>query len=201
MIVLAGNTAVEQAAADAGYDVEVPFEPGRTDASQEQTDVESFQALKPDADGFRNYYTEGDVMDRSPEELLVDKADLLTLSPSEMTALIGGLRALDVTYQDSKLGVFTEEPETLTNDFFETVLDMRYEWEATDEDGLHFEIRDRETGEVAFTGSRVDLIFGSNSRLRAIAEVYAAEDGESAFVEDFVSTWSKIMMLDRFDLE
>jgi len=201
LIVLGGNAAVEQAAADAGYDVEVPFEPGRTDASQEQTDVESFQALKPDADGFRNYYTEGDVMDRSPEELLVDKADLLSLSASEMTALVGGLRALDITYQDSKLGVFTDEPETLTNDFFETVLDMRYEWEATDEDNLQFEIRDRDTGEPEFTGSRVDLIFGSNSRLRAIAEVYGAEDGEAEFVEDFVDSWSKVMKLDRFDLE
>ena len=200
LIVLGGNAAVEQAAADAGYDVEIPFEPGRTDATQEQTDVESFQALKPDADGFRNYYTEGDVMDRSPEELLVDKADLLDLSASEMTALVGGLRTLDVTYQDSNLGVFTDEPETLNNDFFETVLDMRYEWEATDDDKLTFELRDRETGETEFTGSRVDLIFGSNSRLRAIAEVYGAEDGEAEFVEDFVETWGKVMTLDRFDL-
>ncbi len=201
LIVLGGNAAVEQAAAAAGYDVEVPFEPGRTDASQEQTDVESFQALKPDADGFRNYYTEGDVMNRSPEALLVDKADLLSLSPTEMTALVGGMRTLNAIYEDSKLGVFTDEPETLTNDFFQTVLDMGYEWEATDEDHLQFEIRDRETGEVAFTGSRVDLIFGSNSRLRAIAEVYAAADGEAQFVQDFVDTWSKVMALDRFDLE
>ncbi|NUE04009.1 catalase/peroxidase HPI [Halorubraceae archaeon YAN] len=201
LLVLGGTAAIEQAAADAGYDIDVPFEPGRTDASQEQTDIGSFQALKPDADGFRNYYTEGDDMNRSPETLLVDKADLLALSPSEMTALVGGLRALDVTYQDSKLGVFTDEPETLNNDFFKTVLDMQYEWVATDEDKLTFEIRDRETGETRFTGSRVDLIFGSNSRLRAIAEVYAAEGGEEQFVQDFADTWSKVMTLDRFDLE
>ncbi len=201
LIVLGGNAAIEQAAREAGYDVEVPFEPGRTDARQEQTDVEAFQALKPDADGFRNYYTEDDVMNRSPEALLVDKADLLTLSATEMTALVGGMRALDVTYQDSKRGVFTEEPECLTNDFFEVVLDMRYEWEPTDEDKLHFELRDRETGDTVFTGSRVDLVFGSNARLRAIAEVYAAEDGEAQFVQDFVDTWSKIMKLDRFDLK
>ena len=201
LLVLGGTAAIEQAAADAGYDIDVPFEPGRTDASQEQTDIGSFQALKPDADGFRNYYTEGDDMNRSPEALLVDKADLLALSPSEMTALVGGLRALDVTYQDSKLGVFTDEPETLNNDFFKTVLDMQYEWVATDEDKLTFEIRDRETGETRFTGSRVDLIFGSNSRLRAIAEVYAAEGGEEQFVQDFADTWSKVMTLDRFDLE
>jgi len=201
LLVLGGTAAIEQAAADAGYDIDVPFEPGRTDASQEQTDIGSFQALKPDADGFRNYYTEGDDMNRSPEALLVDKADLLALSPSEMTALVGGLRALDVTYQDSKLGVFTDEPETLNNDFFKTVLDMQYEWVATDEDKLTFDIRDRETGETRFTGSRVDLIFGSNSRLRAIAEVYAAEGGEEQFVQDFADTWSKVMTLDRFDLE
>ena len=201
LIVLGGNAAVEQAAAEAGYDVEVPFEPGRTDATQEQTDPESFQALKPDADGFRNYYTEGDVMNRSPEELLVDKADLLALSASEMTALVGGMRALGATYGDSDAGVFTDEPGSLNNDFFRMVLDMRYEWEATDEDDLRFEVRDRETGETAFTASRVDLVFGSNSRLRAIAEVYAAEGGEEEFVRDFVDTWSKVMELDRFDLE
>jgi len=201
LIVLGGNVAVEQAAADAGYDVEVPFEPGRTDATQEQTDVESFEWLEPDADGFRNYYTEGDVMDRSAEELLVDKADLLALSASEMTALVGGMRALDANYQNSDLGVFTDEPETLNNDFFETVLSMDYEWEAASEDEAVFELRDRETGDVEFKGSRVDLIFGSNSRLRALAEVYAAQDGEEKFVQDFVDTWSKVMKLDRFDLE
>ncbi|QFU82942.1 catalase/peroxidase HPI [Natronorubrum aibiense] len=201
LIVLGGSAAVEQAAADAGYDVEVPFEPGRTDATQDQTDVESFEWLEPDADGFRNYYTEGDAMDRTQEELLVDKADLLTLSASEMTALVGGMRALNANYQNSDLGVFTDEPETLNNDFFETVLDMGYEWEAASEDEAVFELRDRETGEVEFKGSRVDLVFGSNSRLRAIAEVYGAEDGEQKFVQDFVETWSKVMQLDRFDLE
>nr|WP_255190634.1 catalase/peroxidase HPI [Natronobeatus ordinarius] len=201
LIVLGGCAAVEQAAADAGYDVEVPFEPGRTDATAEQTDVESFEWLEPDADGFRNYYTEGDVMERSAEELLVDRADLLTLTVPEMTALVGGMRALSATYGNSDLGVFTDEPETLSNDFFEVLLDMGYEWEATDEDEDVFELRDRETGEVEWTASRVDLVFGSNSRLRAIAEVYGAEDGEEQFVQDFVDAWHKVMSLDRFDLE
>ncbi|MDQ2050153.1 catalase/peroxidase HPI [Natronolimnohabitans sp. A-GB9] len=199
LIVLGGNAAIEQAAADAGYDVEVPFEPGRTDASQEQTDVESFEALKPDADGFRNYLP--DDHDRPAEEALVNKADLLDLTADEMTVLVGGLRTLGVTYQDSDLGVFTDEPEALTNDFFETILDMGYEWEQVSEDEEVYELRDRETGEVEWTGSRVDLIFGSHSRLRAIAEVYAAEDGEAEFVEDFVDAWSDVMQADRFDLE
>jgi len=199
LIVLGGNAAVEQAAADAGYDVEIPFEPGRTDATQEQTDVESFEALKPKADGFRNYRS--DEADRKAEELLVDKADLLNLSADEMTVLLGGMRTLGVTYQDSDLGVFTDQTETLTNDFFETVLGMDYEWEPVSDDREVFELRDRETGEVEWKGSRVDLIFGSNSRLRAITEVYGAEDGEGKFVQDFVDTWSKVMKLDRFDLE
>ncbi|OAQ53623.1 catalase/hydroperoxidase HPI(I) [Natrinema mahii] len=199
LIVLGGNAAVEQAAADAGYDVTVPFEPGRTDASQEQTDVESFEALKPNADGFRNYL--GDDAARKPEELLVDKADLLSLTADEMTVLVGGMRALDANYQDSDLGVFTDQPETLTNDFFETLLDMDYEWEPVSEDREVFELRDRETGDVEWKGSRVDLVFGSNSRLRAIAEVYGADDAEETFVQDFVDTWSKVMQLDRFDLE
>ncbi len=199
LIVLGGNAAVEQAAADAGYDVTVPFEPGRTDASQEQTDVESFEALKPKADGFRNYL--GDDAARKPEELLVDKADLLSLTADEMTVLVGGMRALDANYQDSDLGVFTDQPETLTNDFFETLLDMDYEWEPVSEDREVFELRDRETGDVEWKGSRVDLVFGSNSRLRAIAEVYGADDAEEKFVQDFVDTWSKVMQLDRFDLE
>jgi catalase-peroxidase len=198
LIVLGGNAAVEQAATEAGYDVEVPFEPGRTDASQEQTDVESFQALRPEADGFRNYIDEAEA-DRKPEELLVDKADLLDLSPHEMTVLVGGMRALDANYQDTDLGVFTDQPETLTNDFFENVLDMSYEWEQVSENV--YELRDRDTGEVEWKGSRVDLVFGSNSRLRAIAEAYAADDGEEQFVQDFVDTWSKVMKLDRFDLE
>ena len=201
LIVLGGNVAVEQAASDAGYDVEVPFEPGRTDATQEQTDIESFAWLEPDADGFRNYFTDGDAMDRTQEELLVDKADLLTLTAHEMTALIGGMRALNANYDDSDLGVFTDTPETLTNDFFKTVLSMEYEWEAIDEAEERFELRHRDTDTVDWHASRVDLVFGSNARLRAIAEVYGAADGEEKFVHDFVDTWSKVMHLDRFDLD
>ncbi|WP_090378088.1 catalase/peroxidase HPI [Natronobacterium texcoconense] len=199
LIVLGGNAAVEQAAANAGYDVDVPFEPGRTDATQEQTDVDSFEALEPDADGFRNYLPAD--LDRPAEETLVNRADLLDLTADEMTVLIGGLRTLGATYQDTDLGVFTNEPEALTNDFFETVLDMGYEWEQASEDEEIYELRDRETGEVEWKGSRVDLIFGSHSRLRAITEVYAAEDGEEQFVEEFVQAWSKVMQADRFDLE
>ncbi|QCC49158.1 catalase/peroxidase HPI [Halobellus limi] len=199
LIVLGGNAAVEQAAAEAGYDVEVPFEPGRTDATQEQTDVESFEALKPDADGFRNYL--GDEADQSAEELLVDKAELLDLTVPEMTVLVGGMRALGANYDGSDLGVFTDRPGTLTNDFFVNLLDMDYEWEPVTEDRDVFELRDRETGEVEWEASRVDLVFGSNSRLRTTAEVYGADDGEEKFVEDFVDTWSKVMKLDRFDLE
>ncbi|MFC3957001.1 catalase/peroxidase HPI [Halovivax cerinus] len=197
LVVLAGNAAVEQAASEAGYDVEVPFEPGRTDATQAQTDVESFEALEPAADGFRNYYS--DEARLSAEDELVDKADLLGLTPDEMTALVGGLRALGATYTDH--GVFTDEPGTLTNDFFETVCSMDYEWEPVSDDREEFELRDRETGEVAWTGTRVDLVFGSNSRLRAIAEVYGAEDGEHKLVEDFVDAWHSVMAADRFDLE
>ncbi|ELZ08661.1 catalase/peroxidase HPI [Natrialba aegyptia] len=213
LIVLGGNAAVERAAADAGYDVEIPFEPGRTDATQEQTDVESFEALKPEADGFRNYYS--DEADRSQEELLVDKADLLDLTAPEMTVLVGGMRALNATYQDSELGVLTDQPETLTNDFFVNLLDMDYEWEASDdsqdimgweatadsETDQVFDLRDRETGAVEWTATRADLVFGSNARLRAIADVYASDDSEEKFVRDFADTWNKVMMLDRFDLE
>ena len=198
LIVLGGTAAVEQAAADAGYDVTVPFKPGRTDATAEQTDVESFEALKPAADGFRNYV--GDEAQRKPEEILLDKAELLNLTVPELTVLVGGMRQLGVTYADSELGVFTDEPGTLSNDFFVNLLDMDYEWVEADEENV-YEIRDRETGEVEWTGSRVDLIFGSNARLRAVSQVYAAEDGEQQFVEDFVETWSKVMTLDRFDLE
>ncbi|WP_459194818.1 catalase/peroxidase HPI [Halosimplex sp. J119] len=197
LVVLGGNAAIEQAAADAGHDVEVPFEPGRTDASQEQTDVESFEALKPNADGFRNYI-EGDI-DQPPEDLLVDRADLLDLSPAEMTVLVGGMRALGANYQDSDLGVMTDEPGTLSNDFFVNLLDMGYEWVEVDEDEHRYEVRDRETGEVEWEASRIDLLFGSNSRLRAIADVYGSE--EEKFVEDFVETWHKVMTHDRFDLE
>ncbi|QRV16126.1 catalase/peroxidase HPI [Haloterrigena salifodinae] len=197
LIVLGGYAAVEQAAADAGYDVEIPFEPGRTDASQEMTDEESFEALKPKIDGFRNYF--GGDYNEPPEDLLVDHADLLDLTASEMTVLVGGMRALDANYQDSDLGVFTDEPETLTNDFFVNLLDMGYEWEQVSDGEDVYELIDRETGEVEWKGSRVDLLFGSNSRLRAISDVYAAE--EEKFVEDFVDAWRKVMTNDRFDLE
>jgi catalase-peroxidase len=199
LIVLGGNAAVEAAAREAGYDVDVPFEPGRTDATQQQTDVESFQALEPRADGFRNYVS--DDADRRGEELLVDKADLLDLSVDEMTVLVGGMRALDANHEGSELGVFTDEPGTLTNDFFVNVLSMGYEWQPVSDDEEVFELRDRETGEVVFEGSRVDLVFGANARLRAIAEVYGSDDSEAKFVEDFVDAWHKVMTLDRFDLE
>jgi catalase-peroxidase len=199
LIVLGGCVAVEQAAADAGYDVEVPFEPGRVDATQEQTDVGSFEVLEPNADGFRNYVADG--VDRPAEELLVDEADLLDLTPAETTALVGGMRALGATYRGTDLGVFTDRPGSLTNDFFVNLLDMGTEWEPSpDADGV-YEGRDRDTGELEWTGTRVDLIFGSNARLRAIAEVYAADDGEETFVHDFVEAWSKVMQSDRFDLE
>jgi catalase-peroxidase len=199
LIVLGGNAAVEEAAAEAGYDVEVPFEPGRTDASQEQTDVESFEVLEPDADGFRNYLGGG--YEESPEETLVDKADLLTLSAPEMTVLVGGMRALGATYRDTDRGVFTDRPGTLTNDFFVNLLDMDYEWEPVSEDETVFEGRHRDTGEVEWKATRFDLIFGSNARLRAIADVYGADDAEAKFVRDFVDAWHKVMTLDRFDLE
>jgi catalase-peroxidase len=199
LVVLGGTAAVEQAAADAGYDVTVPFESGRTDASQEQTDVGSFEALEPKADGFRNYLADG--VSQPAEELLVDKADLLNLSAPEMTALVGGMRALDANYQGSELGVLTDEPETLTNDFFMNLLGMETEWESVPESDNVFEGRDRATGEVEWTASRVDLVFGSNSRLRALAEVYGSADAEERFVNDFIDAWSKVMHLDRFDLE
>ena len=198
LIVLGGNAAIEEAAADAGHDIEVPFEPGRVDASAERTDAESFEALNPRADGFRNFQAERD--DRPAEEALIDKADLLGLTPDEMTVLVGGMRVLDTNYDDSEHGVFTDEPETLTNDFFQSLLGMDAEWEETDEDGV-YEARDRDTGEVVRTGTRVDLVFGSNSRLRAIAEVYGADNAEERFVEDFVDAWHGVMTADRFDLE
>ena len=198
LIVLAGAAAVEQAAKDAGFDVEVPFTPGRTDASQEQTDVESFAALEPTADGFRNYLGKGN---RLPAEyLLIDRANLLTLSAPEMTVLVGGLRVLGANYQQSPLGVFTATPGSLTNDFFVNLLDLGTTWKATSEDANTFEGRDAATGEVKWTGSRVDLVFGSNSELRALAEVYASDDAKEKFVNDFVAAWDKVMNLDRFDL-
>src|SRR5229473_336686 len=198
LIVLAGAAAVEQAAKDAGFDVEVPFTPGRADASQEQTDAESFAALEPAADGFRNYAGKGS---RLPAEyLLIDKANLLTLSAPEMTVLAGGLRVLGANYQQSPLGVFTSTPGSLTNDFLVNLLDMGTTWEATSQDANTFEGRDAATGEVKWTGSRVDLVFGSNSELRALAEVYASDDAKEKFVNDFVAAWDKVMNLDRFDL-
>jgi catalase-peroxidase len=202
LIVLGGNAAVERAAAEAGYDVNVPFEPGRTDASQEQTDVESFEALKPKTDGFRNYLGgEYDDLYDSLEERLVDEAHLLALSVPEMTVLVGGMRALGATYRNSDRGVFTDRPGTLTNDFFVNLLDVGYEWEPVSEEQDVFEGRDRDTGDVEWEATRFDLIFGSNARLRAVADVYGADDGEEQFVEDFVDAWHKVMTLDRFDLE
>ncbi|WP_336023739.1 catalase/peroxidase HPI [Halobellus salinisoli] len=199
LLVLGGNAAVEQAAADAGYDVEVPFEPGRTDATPEQTDEESFEVLEPEADGFRNY--RGDGAERSTEDILVDRADLLNLTAEEMTVLVGGMRSLGATYRGTDLGVFTHEPETLNNDFFVNLLDVETEWEPVSEDDETFEGYDRDTGELKWKGTRADLIFGSNARLRALAEVYASDDAEEAFVQDFVDAWHDVMTLDRFDLE
>jgi catalase-peroxidase len=198
LIVLAGAAGVEQAAKNAGFDVEVPFSPGRTDASQEQTDVESFAVLEPAADGFRNYLGKGSQL--PAEYLLLDKANLLTLSAPEMTVLIGGLRVLGANYDGSKLGVFTSAPGSLTNDFFVSLLDMGTTWQPTAQDGTTFEGRDAVSGEVKWTGSRADLIFGSNSELRALAEVYASDDAKEKFVSDFVAAWHKVMNLDRFDL-
>jgi catalase-peroxidase len=198
LIVLGGCAGVEQAAKKAGHDVTVPFAPGRTDASQEQTDVLSFTFLEPAADGFRNYLKAKYAV--SAEELLVDRAQLLTLTAPEMTVLVGGLRVLNANFGGSQHGVFTKRPETLSNDFFVNLLDMGTVWKATSEDGDVFEGRDRATAELKWTGTRVDLIFGSNSQLRAVAEVYGCEDSEEKFVNDFVTAWNKVMNLDRFDL-
>jgi catalase-peroxidase len=198
LIVLGGSAAVEEAAKKAGHAVTVPFSPGRTDASQEQTDVSSFAVLEPAADGFRNYLSKG--LGTPAEQLLVDRAQLMTLTAPEMTVLIGGLRALDANVGQSKHGVFTDQPGTLTNDFFVNLLDMTTEWKASATSDGVFEGRDRTTGQVKWTGTRVDLVFGSNSQLRAIAEVYGAADAKEAFVKDFVAAWTKVMTLDRFDL-
>ncbi|MFI8369725.1 catalase/peroxidase HPI [Streptomyces sp. NPDC085466] len=198
LVVLAGSAAVEKAAADAGQVVEVPFTPGRVDASQEQTDIESFAALEPQADGFRNYLGKGV---RLPAEyLLVDRANLLTVSAPEMTVLVGGLRVLGITAPQTSLGVLTATPGALTNDFFVNLLDLGTTWSATSGDANTFEGRDDATGEVKWTGSRADLVFGSNSELRALAEVYASDDAKEKFVTDFVAAWTKVMDLDRFDL-
>lgn len=198
LIVLAGSVAVEEAAEKAGNKLTIPFTPGRGDASAEQTEIDSFAALEPRADGFRNY-SKGSY-EVSEEEMLVDRAQLLTLTAPEMTALIGGLRVLNANVGQSQHGVFTEAPETLTNDFFVNLLDMGISWKAATEDESLFEGRDRKTGELKWTGTRVDLIFGSNSELRALAEVYGCEDSQAKFVKDFGSAWTKVMNLDRFDL-
>jgi catalase-peroxidase len=198
LIVLGGCAGVEQAAKKAGHNVTVPFTPGRTDASQEQTDVKSFAVLEPVADGFRNYLKTKYAV--SAEELLVDRAQLLTLTAPEMTVLVGGMRVLNANFGQSPLGVFTKRPEALTNDFFVNLLDMRTTWKATSEDKDVFEGRDRVTGELKWTGTRVDLIFGSNSQLRALAEVYGCEDSQGKFVHDFIAVWNKVTNLDRFDL-
>jgi len=198
LIVLAGCAGVEQAAKNAGHEVTVPFTPGRMDASQEQTDVVSFAVLEPAADGFRNYLKTKYAV--SAEELLVDRAQLLTLTAPEMTVLVGGMRVLNANFGQSQHGIFTKRPETLTNDFFVNLLDMSTTWNATSEDKDVFEGRDRATGELKWTGTRVDLIFGSNSQFRALAEVYACEDSPEKFVHDFVAAWNKVMNLDRFDL-
>ena len=195
---LGGSAAIETAAKKAGQDVKVPFSPGRMDALQDQTDVDSFAVLEPAADGFRNYLKQGHK--GSAAELLVDKAQLMTLSAPEMTVLVGGMRALNANVGQAKHGVFTKRPETLSNDFFVNLLDMSTKWQkSATSDGV-LEGRDRSSGELKWTGTVVDLVFGSNSQLRAIAEVYACSDAQQAFVRDFVAAWSKVMNLDRFDL-
>ena len=197
VIVLGGCAAIEEAARRAGNDVAVPFRPGRTDATQEQTDAHSFEALELKADGFRNYQADG--FTRPAEHLLVDRAQLLTLTAPEMTVLVGGLRVLDANFDRSAHGVFTDRPETLTNDFFTNLLDMATEWRSADSTESLFDAHDRVTGDVRWTGTRVDLVFGSNSQLRALAEVYACEDAQEKFVHDFVAAWDKVMNLDRFE--
>lgn len=201
LIVLGGSAAIEKAAEMAGHEVTVPFTPGRTDATAEQTDVESFEWMRPEADGFRNYFSPSPRRNATPEEMLVDKAQLMTLSAPEMTVLLGGLRVLDTNWDGSDHGVFTDNPGALTNDFFLNLLDLRYEWKAVSDDKLKFEVRDRDTGEAKWTATRADLIFGSNSELRAIAEVYGSADSEEKFLNDFVNAWTKVMQLDRFDLK
>jgi len=196
--VLGGCAAVEEAARRAGREAQVPFAPGRTDATEDMTDAESFAVLEPTADGFRNYLQNGHAV--SSEHLLVDKAFMLTLSAPEMTALVGGMRALGANAGPSRCGILTDRPGTLTNDFFVNLLDMGTEWKAASDNGDLFEGRDRGTGEVRWTASRVDLIFGSNSELRALAEVYGSDDAEAKFVRDFAAAWGKVMNLDRFDL-
>ncbi|MCB7479812.1 catalase/peroxidase HPI [Christiangramia sediminis] len=201
LIVLAGCAGVEKAAKDAGHEITVPFSPGRGDATQEQTDVEAFEPLEPNADGFRNYFRNRDHISASAEELLVDRAQLLTLTAPEMTVLVGGMRAMGINYEGSNKGIFTDQPGKLTNDFFKNILDMNLTWKAISDSEKEFEGSDRKTGEVKWTGTRADLIFGSNSELRALAEVYGTDDVEAKFVKDFVKAWDKVMNLDRFDLK
>jgi catalase-peroxidase len=201
LIVLGGCAGIEKAARNAGSEVNVPFTPGRTDASQEQTDAEAFDALEPSADGFRNYLNAENRVSASAEEMMVDRAQLLTLTPPEMTVLIGGMRVLDTNFDGSGHGVFTRQPEALTNDFFTNLLDLRTTWKATSEDEVLFEGRDRSSGELKWTATRVDLIFGSNSELRALAEVYGCSDSKEKFLHDFVAAWDKVMNLDRFDIK
>jgi catalase-peroxidase len=199
LIVLAGAAAVEQAAKAAGVDLVVPFTPGRTDATDDMTDAASFAVLEPRFDGFRNYMQHGATM--PAEQLLVERATLLTLSAPEMTVLVGGLRVLGANHAGSADGVFTDRPGVLTNDFFVNLLDMATQWASASPDQDRFEGRDRATGAVRFTGTRADLVFGSNSQLRALSEVYASSDASQKFVRDFVAAWDKVMMLDRFDLD
>jgi catalase-peroxidase len=198
LIVLGGCAAVEEAAKRAGHNLTVPFVPGRTDASQDQTDAHSFAVMEPVADAFRNYLRKGE--QHPVEELLIDRAQLLTLTAPQMTVLIGGMRVLNANFGGSKHGVFTNRPETLTNDFFVNLLDMNTKWQPSSTAEGVYEGRDRKTGAVKWTGTRVDLIFGSNSQLRALAEVYACNDAKESFVKDFVAAWNKVMNLDRFDL-
>jgi catalase-peroxidase len=201
LIVLGGCAAVEKAAKKAGFNVKVPFKPGRGDASQEQTDVDSFGVLEPAADGFRNYKKSKHGYTASTEELIIDRAQLLTLTAPEMTVLLGGMRVLNTNFDGSKHGVFTKKKDTLTNDFFVNLLDPNTKWKATSEAEEIFEGRDRKTDIVKWTGTRVDLIFGSNSELRALAEVYGCKDSMEKFVNDFIAAWNKVMNLDRFDLK
>jgi catalase-peroxidase len=199
LIVLAGSISVEEAAKKAGYSMTVPFTPGRMDATQEQTDVKSFAVLEPMADGFRNYTKTQYTL--STEELLVDKAQLLTLTAPEMTVLVGGMRSLNANYNNENNGILTNRPGTLSNDFFVNLLDMSTEWKATSDTKEVFVGRDRKTGDVKWTATRADLIFGSNSELRALAEVYASSDAKEKFVKDFIAAWTKVMNLDRFDVK
>ncbi|MEP3088329.1 MAG: peroxidase family protein, partial [Nonlabens ulvanivorans] len=199
LVVLGGNVAIENAAKKAGYSIEVSFTPGRTDATQDQTDIDGTNLLKPMADGFNNFQQKEYTL--TPEQLLVDKAQQLTLSAPEMTVLVGGMRALGANYDGSKTGILTEQPGTLSNDFFKNLLSMDYSWKPVENNKNLFEIVERNTNNKKWDATRVDLIFGSNSELRALSEVYASEDAKERFVNDFVAAWTKVMNLDRFDLE